>query len=93
MGELDDPAAVVAALYRARGDDDLDRVRALLHPDVVWREPEGHAGYAGVHRGRDAVLDDMLGSATAATDDTFRVELEHVVAHGPHLAAPAMRPP
>lgn len=91
MGELDDPAAVVAALYRARADDDPHRLRALLHPDVVWREPEGEAGYAGVHRGRDAVIDDMLGSAAAATDDTFGVELEHVVGHGPHLAAALVR--
>lgn len=87
MNERRDAAAVVAALYRARAGDDLPAVRELLHPDVVWREHEGEAGYAGVHRGREAVLDDMLGSAWAVTGGTFRVELEDVVAHGPHLAA------
>lgn len=91
MSVQHDAAAVVAALYRARADGDVDAVRALLHPDVVWREPDGEAGYAGVHRGRDAVIDDMLGSAMAATAGTFRVELEHVIGHGPHLAAALVR--
>lgn len=81
-----DPAAVVVALYDARARGDLEAVRALLHPDVVWREHEGDAGYAGVHRGADAVIDDMLASAAAATGGTFAVSLERAVGHGPHLA-------
>jgi ketosteroid isomerase-like protein len=40
-----------------------------------------------VHRGRDAVVGDMLGSAMGATAGTFRVRLEDVIAHGPFLAA------
>lgn len=91
MSGHDDPAAVVAALYRARADRDLDRVRSLLHPDVVWREHEGEAGYAGVHRGCDAVLTHVLGSAKAVTGDTFQVDLHDVVAHGPYLAAALVR--
>lgn len=91
MGGEHDAAAVVAALYDARARDDLDAVHGLLHPEVVWREPEGDAGYAGVHRGRDAVLEGMLGSATAATGGTFRVGLDDVVAHGPHLAVALVR--
>lgn len=87
MQEQCDPARVVTALYRARADGDLARVRSLLHPEIVWREHEGDAGYAGVHRGREAVVNDMLGSAMAATGDTFRVELNDVVSHGPCLAA------
>lgn len=82
----DDPTAVVTALYRARADGDLERVRQLLHPEVVWHEHDGEAGYAGVHHGPDAVINDMLGSAMAATGDTFRVELNDVVSHGPCLA-------
>lgn len=87
MSGHNDAGAVVAALYQARADNDLDAVRELLHPAVVWREHEGEAGYAGTHRGPDAVLNEMLGSAMAVTAGTFTVDLEEVVAHGPHLAA------
>lgn len=86
MSGQDDPAAPVTALYRARADNDLDTVRDLLHPDVVWREPAGEAGYAGTHRGSDAVLNEMLGSTMEATAGTFQVDLEDVIAHGPCLA-------
>lgn len=91
MSGEDDPAAVVAALYQARADGDLDGMGRLLDPHVVWREHEGEAGYAGVHRGRDAVITGMLGSAMAATSGTFQVSLQEVVAHGPHLAAALVR--
>lgn len=91
MSGRDDPAAVVAALYRARADGDLDEVRRRLHPDVVWREHEGEAGYAGAHHGREAVVTEMLGSAMAATAGTFQVDLQEVIAHGPHLAVALVR--
>lgn len=87
MSRQDNPAAVVAALYRARAANDLDAVRNFLHPEVIWREHEGQAGYAGTHRGREAVLNEMLGSAMAVTGGTFQVDLEEVVPHGPYLAA------
>lgn len=91
MSGTDDPAAVVAALYRARADGDLDEVRRRMHPDVVWREHEGEAGYAGAHRGREAVVTEMLGSAMAATAGTFQVDLQEVIAHGPNLAVALVR--
>lgn len=91
MSAHDNAAALVASLYRARADNDLDALRELLHPEVVWREHEGEAGYAGTHRGPDAVLNNMLGSAVAVTAGTFQVALEDVVAHGPCLAAALVR--
>lgn len=87
MSEQDDAGALVAALYQARADNDLDAVRTLLHPEVVWREHEGEAGYAGTHRGPDAVLNEMLASAMAATAGTFQIDLQEVIPHGPYLAA------
>ena len=74
---------VVRALYDARGRGDLAAARALLHPQVVWREPAGEAAYAGTHAGPDAVVDEMLGSAMAATGGTFRVDLVQTNRHGP----------
>lgn len=91
MSEQYDAGRLVAALYQARADDDLDAVRELLHPEVVWREHEGEAGYAGTHRGSDAVLNEMLASAMAATAGTFQVDLQEVIAHGPYLAAALVR--
>lgn len=91
MSDEDGPAAVVAALYQARADGDLAAVRRWLHPEVVWREPEGEAGYAGAHHGREAVVTEILGSAMAATAGTFQVALQEVIAHGPHLAVALVR--
>jgi tRNA(Leu) C34 or U34 (ribose-2'-O)-methylase TrmL/ketosteroid isomerase-like protein len=77
---------VVRALYDARAVGDLDAVRRLLHPRVVWREPAGDAAYTGTHLGPDAVIGDMLGSAMAATGGTFRLDLEQTTRHGPMVA-------
>ena len=41
------------AMYRG---GDIEAVRALLAPDVVWHVPGG-SPIAGDHRGRDAVMD------------------------------------
>lgn len=91
MNGHNDARAVVAALYQARADSDLGAVRDLLHPEVLWCEHEGEAGYAGTHRGPDAVLNEMLGSAMAVTAGTFKVDIEDIVANGPHLAAALVR--
>lgn len=56
MSRQDDPGTLVAALYRAHAANDLDAMRDFLHPEVIWREHGGQAGYAGTHRGREAVL-------------------------------------
>jgi ketosteroid isomerase-like protein len=41
---------VVTSLYDARARGDVQAVRTLLDPDVVWREP-GDASYSGVAGG------------------------------------------
>jgi uncharacterized protein len=66
------------------------RVRLLAHTEDAYdiaiasaREPSGEAAYTGTHVGSDAVIDDMLGSAMAATGGSFRLDLEQTVRHGP----------
>lgn len=81
------PEAVVRRLYAARARDDLEEVRQLLDPDVVWREPAGEADYTGVHQGADAVLEDMHGATMALTGGSFRLELDDVRVHGPMVVA------
>lgn len=65
---------------------DRDTVAGQRHARVGFARPS-----ARVRRRCAAVIDDMLGSAMAATEATFRVELEHVIGHGPHLAAALVR--
>jgi ketosteroid isomerase-like protein len=82
MGAL---AAVVHRLYDLRAQADLDGLRALLHPEVRWREPEV-GDHMGELVGPDAVLD-MIDRAQAATGGTFTLRVESTVETASHCAA------
>lgn len=57
---------------------DLERIKEILDPDVVWHEP-GSSSIHGDYRGVDAVLG-FFGSLFAATDGSFRAEALDVLA-------------
>jgi len=80
----DDPVAVVRRFHaeqaRAYAGGDLDRLRPLLAPDVVWHVP-GRSRIAGEHRGVDAVLA-YFDTRRRLTDETFRVTVHDIVASG-----------
>lgn len=83
----DRPEVVVRRLYAARRRDDLEELRRVLHPDVVWREPDGRAPYAGTHHGVNEVLHGVHERTKMLTDGTFRLELDDVRPHGPMAVA------
>ncbi|MFF9373413.1 nuclear transport factor 2 family protein [Streptomyces griseoluteus] len=64
------PADVVRALYAALGEGDVKGVLARLAPDVIVDEPN-RLPYGGVHRGREAFAEVVLGGMTAHTDVTI----------------------
>lgn len=60
----------------ARGD--LDALREIMAPDIVWHEP-GRSPLAGDHKGPDGVLAFFAGLAERS-GGTFRVEIVDTVA-------------
>ncbi|MFD8671541.1 nuclear transport factor 2 family protein [Streptomyces seoulensis] len=64
------PADVVRALYAALGEGDIKGVLARMAPDVIIDEPN-RLPYGGVHRGREAFAEAVLGGMTAHADITI----------------------
>jgi hypothetical protein len=64
--------------YAAFAAGDLDKVKEVFHPDLVWHMP-GHSPVAGDYRGIDAVLG-FFGTVFTETGGTFRNTLEEVIA-------------
>jgi hypothetical protein len=76
-------AVLLRDVYAAAAEGDVERLRALIHPDVVWHVP-GRNVLAGEYKGVDEVLG-LLGQLAALTDGTFRAELHDVVAGDDHV--------
>jgi ketosteroid isomerase-like protein len=80
---------LVRRSYDAFARGDMDTLRELFDPEIVWHFP-GRSLLAGDHRGTDAVLG-FFGRTMELTAGTFRAELHDVVADdwhavGMHLA-------
>jgi ketosteroid isomerase-like protein len=69
--------------YDAFGRGDMETLREVFHPDLVWHSP-GHNQLAGDHRGVEAVLG-FFGRTMELTGGTFRVEVHDVVASDKHV--------
>jgi ketosteroid isomerase-like protein len=69
--------------YDAFGRGDMETLREVFHPDLVWHSP-GHNQLAGDHRGVEAVLG-FFGRTMELTGGTFRVEVHDVVASDEHV--------
>jgi uncharacterized protein len=68
--------------YDAFSRGDMQLLRELFHPDIVWHAP-GRSQLAGDHQGVDAVLG-YFGQTMELTDGSFRVEVHDVVANDVH---------
>jgi ketosteroid isomerase-like protein len=93
------PDDVVARLYRALSDRDLDAAEACFDAEATWVLP-GVSPIAGEHRGWPSIRDDFLAKLGPLSGGTFRAELldvavgerfvvavQHATAHrdGKHL--------
>jgi ketosteroid isomerase-like protein len=65
---------VVRRLYAAFADRDLDTAVGCFAEDAVWTLP-GNSPVAGIHRGPDAIRDNLLGKLGPMSGGTFRSEL------------------
>jgi ketosteroid isomerase-like protein len=81
MGHPDEE--IVRRGYDAFSRGDMQTLRELFDPDVVWHTP-GRSQLAGDHRGVDAVLG-FFGRTMELTGGTFRVEVHDVVANDEHV--------
>ncbi|HEV8166900.1 MAG TPA: nuclear transport factor 2 family protein [Actinomycetota bacterium] len=68
--------------YDAFSRGDMQTLRELFHPDIVWHAP-GRNQLAGDHRGVDAVLG-YFGRTMELTGGAFTVEVHDVVAGDEH---------
>ena len=68
--------------YDAFSSGDMQTLRELSHPDIVWHVP-GRGQVSGDHRGVDAVLG-YFGQLMELTGGALRVEVHDVVANDEH---------
>jgi hypothetical protein len=76
---------IAEASYAAFARGDLPAVLDSFHPDVEWHAAEG-LPWGGVHKGREAVAQDVFGALMAAFDD-FRLSLERFIDGGDFVVA------
>ncbi|ADB74779.1 nuclear transport factor 2 family protein [Geodermatophilus obscurus] len=70
-------------VYSAAAEADVERLRQLIHPEVVWHVP-GRNVLTGDYKGFAEVLG-LFGQLAAMTDGTFQSELHDVVANDEHV--------
>ena len=68
--------------YDAFSRGDMDTLRELFHPDIVWHAP-GRNQLAGDYQGIDAVLG-YFGRIMELSDGNFRAEVHDVIANDEH---------
>ena len=71
--------------YQAFQAGDLDTVRSLFAPDVVWHTP-GSGRFSGTFRGPDEVIN-LFVQQFQETDGTLKVELHDILANDEHGVA------
>jgi ketosteroid isomerase-like protein len=71
--------------FEAFAKGDVDALRELFDPDVVWHAP-GRGPLSGDHRGVDAILG-FFARTMELTGGSFRVELHDVLANDEHAVA------
>jgi uncharacterized protein len=71
--------------YNAFQTGDLDTVRSLFAPDIVWNVP-GNNRFAGAHHGVDDVIS-LFVQQFQETGGTFKVEIHDILGNDEHAVA------
>jgi ketosteroid isomerase-like protein len=71
--------------YQAFQSGDLDTVRSLFAPDIVWHVP-GNNQLSGDYKGADATINSFIRNFELS-DGTFKVELHDILANDEHAVA------
>jgi ketosteroid isomerase-like protein len=74
--------------YKAFGTGDLDTLRELFDPNVVWHL-SGRGPLAGDYRGVDEVFG-VFAKTAELTGGTFKLEIHDVLANDEHVVALVM---
>jgi len=69
--------------YEAFGKGDMDTIRELFDPDIVWHAA-GRSQMAGDYKGVDEVLQ-QFAKVFELTGGTFNLELHDVIANDDHV--------
>ena len=69
--------------YEAFGKGDMDTIRGLFDPNIVWHAA-GRSQMAGDYKGVDAVLE-QFGKVFELTGGTFNLEIHDVMANDDHV--------
>jgi ketosteroid isomerase-like protein len=73
--------AIVHTFFAAGNEGDLTRALALLADDVTWTNI-GTTRFSGTYEGKQAVVDDLLGSVFGRLQGGIRSTIDNVVAEG-----------
>jgi uncharacterized protein len=76
----------VADFYRLAAAGEIDACFALMADDVVWHNI-GSTRFSGSFRGRDAILNDLLGPLFGALKSPIRSDVENLIAEGAFVVA------
>ena len=71
--------------YAAFGQGDMDTMRELLSPDLVWHAP-GNNALSGDYKGIDEVLG-FFGRSFQETDGTLSIDVHDILANDTHGVA------
>jgi ketosteroid isomerase-like protein len=71
--------------YNAFQAGDLETVRSLFAPDIVWNVP-GNGRFAGTFRGVDDVIN-LFVQQFQETDGTFKVDVHDILGNDEHAVA------
>lgn len=71
--------------YDAFAKGDLDTIRGLFAPDIVWTVP-GRSPLAGTYKGIDEVFG-LFAELVKRSEGTFQIELHDVLANDQHAVA------
>jgi uncharacterized protein len=72
----------VRRLYTAFAAGDIDAIKDVFDPEVVWHDP-GNSPVTGDHRGVEAVLA-FFGVVAQISEGTFTADLDDVLANDRH---------
>jgi uncharacterized protein len=88
MTALADNEKLVREFFATLSTGDLEAVRPMLHADASWEATGKSIPGAGITRGRDAIIDDLLGPVRGlfAPGDP-KVIVKQLIAQGDFVAA------
>jgi ketosteroid isomerase-like protein len=90
MSETQTNAQVVRHFFETLSTGDLERVRALFHPDATWAVMCDGIPGAGMHSGRDVIVDEFLAPVRGMFEPGDpKVQIDSLVADGNLVAVEA----